>query len=417
VLCRTRIVARGRAREEATVATDIDAGDRRAAGPAPQRPPFWRDVRVLRIAFQVIFLIVVALVLWYLFTTLRDNLRDRGLPTGFEFLDEPAGVDIRDSSFRPAQPIRDAILVGFVNTVRVSFVGILLATIIGVLIGIARLSTNWLVRKAAAFYVESLRNIPVLVTIIFFYTAVVLKLPPISQAAEWLGLIVFSNRGLVVPWGDGQANVGTYLIVLGAGLLLAVLVAVWRSRRFDRTGQPHHRVLWGAVLLVIVAAAGYAVLGDPITLTFPTRDGRVVEGGISLGPEYAALLIALVLYTASHIAEIVRGSILAVPIGQTEAAQAIALTGFQRMRYVILPQAMRIMVPPLANQYLNLTKNSSLAVAIGYFDLTRITGQIIANGNPAPQMISILMACYLALSLFISLIANIVNWRLRLNTR
>jgi general L-amino acid transport system permease protein len=176
-------------------------------------------------------------------------------------------------------------------------------------------------------------------------------------------------------------------------------------------------VLWGAVLLVIVAAAGYAVLGDPITVTVPTRDGRVVEGGISLGPEYAALLIALVLYTASHIAEIVRGSILAVPIGQTEAAQAIALTGFQRMRYVILPQAMRIMVPPLANQYLNLTKNSSLAVAIGYFDLTRITGQIIANGNPAPQMISILMACYLALSLFISLIANIVNRSLRLDTR
>jgi general L-amino acid transport system permease protein len=307
--------------------------------------------------------------------------------------------------------------VGVVNTIRVSLVGILLATIIGVLVGIARLSTNWLVRKAAAFYVESLRNIPVLVIIIFFYIAVVLKLPPISTAAEVLGLIVFSNRGLVVPWGEGSPNVGAYLIVLGAGLLLGVLFAVWRTRRFDRSGQPHHRVLWGGITLLIIAAAGYAVLGDPITLTFPTRDGRVVEGGIELGPEYAALLIALVLYTASHIAEIVRGSILAVPRGQTEAAEAIALTAFQRTRYVILPQAMRIMVPPLANQYLNLTKNSSLAVAIGYFDLTRITNQIIANGNPAPQMISILMLCYLGLSLLISLIANIVNRSLRLESR
>jgi general L-amino acid transport system permease protein len=361
--------------------------------------------------------VLVVLLLWYLFSTLRTNLRERGLPTGFGFLDGPAGVDIRDTDFRPGQPIRDAIRVGLVNTIRVALVGILLATTVGVLVGIARLSTNWLVRKAAAFYVESLRNIPVLVIIIFFYIAVMLKLPPISTAAEWLGLVVFSNRGLVVPWGVGSASVGTYLIVLGAGLFLAVLIAVWRTRRFDRTGQPHRRVLWGGITLLIVAAAGYAALGDPITLTVPTRDGRVVEGGIELGPEYAALLIALVLYTGSHIAEIVRGSILAVPRGQTEAAEAIALTAFQRMRYVILPQAMRIMVPPLANQYLNLTKNSSLAVAIGYFDLTRITNQIIANGNPAPQMISILMICYLGLSLFISLIANIINRSLRLESR
>ena len=372
---------------------------------------------MLRVAFQVLFLIAVVLLLWYLLMTLRYNLRNSGLPTGFAFLDGPAGVDIRDSSFRPAQPIRDAIRVGLINTIRVALVGIVLATIVGVTVGIARLSTNWLVRKAAAFYVESLRNIPVLVIIVFVYTAVVLKLPPISQPAEWLGMVVFSNRGLVVPWGVGQATIDTFLIVLGAGLLLAVLVGVWRTRAFDRTGQPHHRLLWGVTVLVIVAAAAYAALGGPLTITVPTRDGRVVEGGISLGPEYAALLIALVLYTGSHIAEIVRGSILAVPIGQTEAAQAIALTGFQRMRYVILPQAMRIMVPPLANQYLNLTKNSSLAVAIGYFELTRITGQIIANGNPAPQMISILMACYLGLSLLISLVANIVNRSLRLDTR
>jgi general L-amino acid transport system permease protein len=396
-----------------TVATDTDPGLTEAS----RRPPFWRDVRVLRVALQVIFLVVVVLALWFLLTTLRANLRDSGLPTGFGFLDGPAGVDIRDSSFRPAQPVRDAFRVGLVNTIRVSLVGILLATLVGVVIGIARLSTNWLVKKAAAVYVESLRNIPVLVIIIFFYTAVMLRLPPISQAAEWLGVVVFSNRGLAVPWGEGQDNAGAYLVILGVALAVAVAVALWRTRRFDRTGQPHHRVLWGFGVMLIIATGGYAVLGDPVTLTVPTRDGRLVTGGIELGPEYAALLIALVLYTASHIAEIVRGSILAVPKGQTEAAQAIALSGFQRMRYVVLPQAMRIMVPPLANQYLNLTKNSSLAVAIGYFDLTRISNQIIANGNPAPQVISILMLCYLGLSLTISLIANIVNRGLRLDTR
>jgi general L-amino acid transport system permease protein len=279
------------------------------------------------------------------------------------------------------------------------------------------LSTNWLVRRSAAFYVEAIRNVPVLVLIIFMYTAVVLQFPPISNATEALGLIVFSNRGLAVPWGDAAEQTRLFLVLLGAGLILAMVVAVWRTRRFDATGQPHRRVLWGGLVLVTVAAASYLSMSAPGTITLPSREGRVITGGISLGAEYAALLIALVLYTASHIAEIVRGSIQAVPNGQTEAANAIALTGFQRMRYVVLPQAMRIMVPPLGNQYLNLTKNSSLAVAVGYFELTRITGQIIANGNPAPQSIAILMVCYLVLSLTIALFTNILNRRLRLEGR
>ncbi|HWB72844.1 MAG TPA: ABC transporter permease subunit [Egibacteraceae bacterium] len=381
------------------------------------RPPPWRDVRVLRAAFQVAFVVLVGALLWYLLGNLRTNLRVSGLPTGFDYLDRPAGVDIRDSPFRPSQPIRDAIVVGLVNTVRGSVVGIALATVLGILVGVARLSTNWLVRKGAAVYVETLRNVPVLVTIIFMYTAVVLRLPPISRASEWLGLIVFSNRGLVVPWGVAGTGARAFTGVVGGAFALAVIVGLWRSRRFDETGEPHHRVLWGGAVLVIVTAAGYVAFSRPVTLTLPTREGRIVQGGIQLGPEYAALLIGLVLYTASHIAEIVRGSILAVPKGQTEAANALALSGFQRLRFVVLPQALRIMLPPLANQYLNLTKNSSLAVAVGYFELTRITGQIIANANPAPQSIAILMLLYLALSLLISLVANIVNRSLALETR
>jgi general L-amino acid transport system permease protein len=387
--------------------------------PAPDqtRPPPWRDVRVLRVVGQVVFLALIVLLFWYLYGNFTTNARRTGLSTSFDYLNRPAGVDIRDSDFRPSQPVRDAIAVGLLNTVRVSVVGIALATLLGIVIGVGRLSTNFLVRKSAAVYVEAIRNVPVLLWIIFVYTAVVLKLPPITDAAEWLGLTVFSNRGIVIPWGEGTGNVNAFLALLAVAFVLAVGVGAWRTKRFDATGQPHHRILWGTGVVLLIGAAAYAALGAPVEPTLPVRDGRRVDGGIQLGPEYAALLIALVIYTASHIAEIVRGSIQAVPKGQTEAANAIALSGFQRLRFVILPQAFRIMVPPLANQYLNLTKNSSLALFIGYFDLTRVTQQAIANGNPAPQSILILMGCYLALSLTISLFANIVNRSLALETR
>lgn len=381
------------------------------------RPPLWRDVRVLRVVGQILFLVAVFLLLSYLYNNFQINAARSRLSTTFDFLDRPAGVDIRDTDFRRTQPVRDALMVGLVNTMRVAGVGIVLATVLGTLLGVARLSTNWLVRKGAALYVETLRNIPVVVIIIFFYTAVVLKLPPISEPMTALNTIVFSNRGLVVPWGEGQAGARTFLLLCAVALAVAVAVGWWRSRRFDATGQPHHRILYGFLTFAAIAAVVYAVLGGPVTLSVPSREGRIVTGGIKLGPEYAALLIALVLYTSSHIAEIVRGSILAVPKGQTEAANAIALSGFQRLRYVILPQALRIMVPPLGNQYLNLTKNSSLAVFIGYPEIFLIGQNMVANGNPAPQIYLIMMGLYLMLSLGLSFISNIVNRRLSLATR
>ncbi|MBA2319391.1 MAG: ABC transporter permease subunit, partial [Euzebyales bacterium] len=330
-----------------------------AAAVRQQRPPPWRDVRVLRVVLQVVFAIAVVALLWFLASNLLTNLRSAGLPTGFDYLGRPHGTDIRDSDFRPSQAVRAAIIVALVNTVRVASVGILLASVLGLLIGLARLSTNWLVRRAAAAYVELLRNVPVLVIIIFMYVAVILRLPPISRPIEAVGAFVFSNRGLAVPWGESEDGAGGFTLVLLVALVVALAVAWWRTRRNERTGEPHHRFLWGLGVFAGVAALGYIVLGGPVTLTVPTRDGRVVAGGINLGPEYAAVLIGLVIYTASHIAEITRGSILAVPKGQSEAANAVALSGFQRLRYVVLPQALRIAVPPVANQYLNLTKNSS----------------------------------------------------------
>jgi general L-amino acid transport system permease protein len=381
------------------------------------RPPPWRDVRVLRVVGQVVFVVAVVLLVRYLFGNLTTNLRRQGLPTGFQFLDFPAGFDIAGSDFRPSQPIREALRVGLLNTIRVSAVGILLASVIGLFVGIARLSTNWLVRKAAAFYVEAIRNTPVLLIIIFMYQAVILPLPPIARAAEVTGVAVLSNRGIFVAWGEAQEGFRQFVLLLAVGFVAAVFVGLWRTRRFDQTGAPHRRVLFGGTVLLLTALLAYAALQGPVTFTAPTREGRVVEGGIMLAETFTALLLGLVIYTASHIAEIVRGSIQAVPKGQTEAAYSIALSSFQRLRYVVLPQAMRIMIPPLASQYLNLTKNSSLGIAVAYVEVTRVTFTSIGNGNPAPQHVLILMGAYLFLSLSISLVANIINRRLQLVTR
>jgi general L-amino acid transport system permease protein len=386
-------------------------------GAGVQRPPLWRDVRVLRLAFQLAFLALVLGLIGWMFQNLIANIRASNLPTGYGFLDQPTRFDIVDASFDPGQPVRDALVIGLINTLRVCLVGIALATAFGIVLGVARLSTNWLVRTAARLYVEFFRNVPVLLIILFMYTAVLLRLPRLTEATEWLGAVVLSNQQLWIPWVQGaEANgsAGTFLLLTGAGLVLGVGVRMWRQRRFDQTGQPAHGFMWGVGAFLLAVALAYIALSAPVTLSLPTRSDRLVSGGIAMSALYAALLSGLVIYTASHIAEIVRGSILAVPKGQSEAANALALSNFQRLRHVVLPQASRIMIPPLANQYLNLTKNSSLGVAIGYVELTMVTQTVIANGNPSPQAISTNMAVYLAISLVIALGANLVNRRLRL---
>ena len=372
----------------------------------------------MRVLAQVALVAVVGGVLWYLLDNLRTNLKATGLSTTYGFLDQPYGSDIPYSSFRPTQSVQDALWVGYGNTVRVAAAGIVIALVLGVIIGVARLSTNFLVRTAATVYVETVRNIPVyLLVFASFFVVIQQSLPPIQDAIEWFGATVFSNRGMYVPWFDGHANAGSFLVVLGLGLLVAVGVAAWRTRRFDATGEPHHRFLWGGGVLLVVAIVGYFALSAPVGVTTPEREGRLVIGGIAVNPSYAALLIALSLYTASHIAEIVRGGIQSVHHGQTEAAFALNLSGFQRIRLIVLPQAFRVMIPPLANQFLNLTKNSSLAVAIGYYEITRVTQTAANNAAPAPQAYSVLMVLYLTFSLGISLIANLINRRLRISTR
>lgn len=379
----------------------------------PARPPVWRNIRVLRIAFQGAFLLAVVALILYLFSNLTRNLDRLGINTSFGYLSQPAGFAIPDSDFRSSQSLGDALLVGVKNTATVALLGIVLATLLGVVVGVGRLSPNWLVRRTAALYVETLRNVPVLLIIFLWYLGVLLRLPQVGNAVDWQ-VIVLSNRGLVGPGLDRTGGMAVFWIVAAAGLATAAAAWIWRTRRFDRTGAPHHRVLWGAGSLLGSLVVGYLAAGRPFTVSLPEPGALATSGGSRLSPEYAALLIALTLYTASHIAEIVRGSIQAVPKGQKEAGEAVGLSAFDRLRFVVLPQAFRIAIPPVGNQYLNLVKNSSLGVAIAFPEVTRITRITISQGAPAPQAIVVLMGVYLVFSLSLAVLVNLFNRRMAL---
>jgi general L-amino acid transport system permease protein len=360
-----------------------------------------------------VLVVVVALVV-ALLENVRANSEDLGIPTGYGYLDNPAQFPIPDSSFRQTQPVRDAIALGFLNTLRVTVVGIVLATVLGTVIGICRLSGNWLVRNLARLYVETLRNVPLLLIIVFSYLGLALTaFPRIDEAWQPFDLAVVSNRGVVVPWFDG--NPWGLLLGIAVTVATAGLVARWRTAVQDRRGVPGRAAWWVFGVIVVGLACAWLLAGNEVTV--PEVDGRVVTGGIRLSPEYFAILFALVIYTASHIAEIVRGSIQAVHRGQTEAALSLGLTSAQRMRLVILPQAARIAVPPLGNQYLNLAKNSTLGAVVSYYELALVTSISVGNGAPAVPSYALTLAIFVALSLVLSLLVNVVNRRLALVER
>jgi general L-amino acid transport system permease protein len=361
---------------------------------------------VLAWAFQAaVAAIVVAILLW-LIGNVRTNSEQLNIPTGYDYLDQPASFPIPGSSFRPTQPVRDALMEGLLNTLRVAVAGLVLSTVLGVLIGVARLSGNFILGNAARVYVEIIRNVPLLGLLTLGYVAIALAvLPQIQDAIELGPLGVFSNRGSAVPWFTGNGWILTLVILVAA--FAGWAVARWRRRVADRSGAPARSGLWAFGAAVVVIGAGWMAGGYSIST--PDLEGRTVTGGISMSPEFFAVLLALVVYTSSHIAEIVRGSIQAVDRGQGEAANALALSGFQRMWFIVLPQAMRIAIPPLGNQYLNLTKNSSLGAVISYFEVTKVTRTSIANSAPAVPSFLLLLGLYLMLSLIISLFVNIAN--------
>jgi general L-amino acid transport system permease protein len=374
------------------------------------------NLRVLRVLGQLTAIALLIAVAAYLSDNYQANVRDRNLRTGWGFLDEPTGFNIAFSDFRAGQPVRDALWVGVKNTAVSAVVGMLLATVLGVLVGVLRLSRSWVARKAATMYVEVLRNVPVLL-IILFTAAGLQTLPRIDQARTLGGLAAISNRGISVVSPVAGDDLAVYVAVLGVALAAALFVAAWRTRISDTTGAPHHRVLWGGGLLLVVAVVGYVALGGPVMLSRPEVGGRSIMGGASLNIPYVALTGALGLYHGSHIAEIVRGSIQAVPHGQAEAATAIGLNDFQRLRFVVLPQAFRIAVPPTINQYLSLTKNTSLGIAVAYSDVSALAFRLTGARAPALQMFAIVMAIYVMFSLTTSLLLNVFNRRLQLVER
>jgi general L-amino acid transport system permease protein len=379
----------------------------------------WQRRRTRRLIIQALFLAFVALVVLYLVS------RALQLQFGFEFLRDRAGFAISHqwaTTYIPNQSRFDAYLTGVWNTVRLVLTGLALATLLGVLAGVSRLSKNWLVARIAAVYVEIFRNTPLLVQIIFWYTAVLLQLPRASNGISVFDSFFLSNRALGVPWAyPAGAFVPWLLVVLGA------LVAAWFVRRMrlqyeDRTGMVGYGNRLALATFTAITLVSFLLLGRPLRYEAPFLDSAaggvaVLAGGMQITPEFAALLLALVIYTGAYIAEVVRGSIQSLPPGQTEAAMALGLSGYQRITLIILPQALRTMIPPLTNQYLNLTKNSSLAVAIGYPDLVFVARTIQNNAGHAIPMFLIVMATYLALSFVIAALMNFLNRRVQLVER
>jgi general L-amino acid transport system permease protein len=378
------------------------------------RVPLWRNVNVLKWVAQLVVVgIVVAIVIW-LYGNYTENASQQNIPTNFDFLDNPAAFQITGNSLSQSAPVRDALVEGLLNTLRIAVVGIIAATVLGTLIGIGRLSSNWIVKKLATVYVEAVRNIPLALFLTASVLVVVLGVfPQITDAWDLAGLAIVSNRGVAVAWYQGSGF--GLLLILGAGVLAWFAVAKWRGRVADRTGALPRSGLWGFGAFVLVIAVGWIVFGYSTTL--PSVEGRATAGGIRIDPSFFALFLALTIYTASHIAEIVRGSIQAVPRGQGEAADAVALSGFQRMWYIILPQAMRIGIPPIGNQYLNLIKNSSLGAAIGYYDLTLVAQTTVGNGSPAVPVFFLTMTVYICISLVVSALVNVANRRMMLVER
>jgi general L-amino acid transport system permease protein len=382
-----------------------------AASGESLKPPLWRDVRVLRVVGQVAFVIAVAIIFREMYLNATFQLAERGRELSYDFLDTRAGFGVKEHfiAYSPNRSFWRVFWVSVTNAMVVTFAGIVLATILGVFLGIARLSPSWLLRKITQAYVEVIRNVPALVQIIFWYTVVILAIPRLKDSISVFDVALISNRGAAIPAIRGGEDFGMW----GLGFLVAVVAAVfvrrWRTKVFDETGEPHYRFLWSSGTLLAVAGAAYLLVGDPFSIETPEIGLRNLQGGTQVSPEFAGVLIGLVVYTAAFIAEIVRGSILAVSKGQKEAAEALGLTPGQQLRYVVLPQALRIALPSITNQYLNFWKNTSLGFAIAYPEIINVTRTMTNQAGHELEIFSLVVAVYLSVSLGLSLLMNVLN--------
>ena len=387
----------------------------------PAQVVFYNDPKFRSIAYQLVLCAMVAFLVYGAASNAIDNLARSHIASGFGFWNSTAGFDISQTliEYSPrGSTYGRAFWVGLLNTLLVAGLGIVFATILGFIVGISRLSRNWLLAKVAGGYVETIRNLPLLLQLLFWYNAVLKALPDIRESIAIPGGAFLNNRGFFLPLPVSKSGFGAVEIALLAGVVAAIAFYVWARKRQERTGQ-QAPVLWVTLALLIgLPLAVFVLTGFPLGFEFPQAGRFNITGGVEVLPEFAALLFGLSIYTAAFIAEVVRAGILAVSRGQSEAAYSLGLRPGPTLRLVVIPQAMRVIIPPLTSQYLNLTKNSSLAVAIGYPDLVQVfTGTVLNQTGQAVEVVAITMLVYLVISLATSLLMNIYNSRMALAER
>ena len=373
------------------------------------------------IFFQVLALVLVVFFAFYFANNMFDNIESRGITTGFSFLDNTAGFGISQTLIDyddGTSTFLDVFIVGLLNTLLVSVLGIIFASIIGLLLGVARLSSNFLMSKLALVYIETFRNIPILLQILFWYNVVLAALPSPRQSFVYLDSVFLNNRGLLLPEPILQSGSGAVVIAFVLAVVAVIYLVRWSHQRHNDTGQEFPIFKVSIALLILAPTLVYFIAGQPITAEYPVLKGFNFNGGLTIIPELLALLFALSIYTATYIAEAVRAGIEAVPKGQKEAAKSLGLKDYVILTKVVLPQALRVIIPPVINQFLNLTKNSSLATAIGYPELvTLFSGTTLNQVGQAIEIILMTMAVYLTFSIIISLLLNWVNAKMAIKGR
>ena len=379
----------------------------------------WRSQAFRGLVYQVIAVVLLGTGIWYLASNTLANMAARGIQSGFGFLTGAAGFDIGETvlPYDALDPYWAAFLAGVLNTLRVAIVGIVCATVLGTVLGIGRFSHNALVRGLCYCYVEVFRNVPVLLQLILWYLLFAEALPPVNDALSVFSTFWLSKGGFSFPvpvWGLGQALAGVGLLI---GIVAAIVYRRWAQAEFERTGTPRSMVLAPLGMMIVAAIIGWLVGGAPTSWNIPHPGTFSMEDGASATPEFMAVLLGLVFYTSAFIAEVVRAGIQSVSLGQIEAASSIGLNKQQSMRLVVLPQALRVIIPPITSQYLNLTKNSSLAVAIGYPDVVSIANTAINQTGRAVECIAIVMLVYLTTSLTTSAFMNWYNARAAIKER
>ncbi len=389
------------------------------SNPKPEKIPFLRDPDKRAILYQIGVTAMVALLGYYLISNTLANLERQAIATGFGFVEKESAFEIGESliSYSAADTYGKALLVGALNTLLVSFIGIILTVVLGTFVGIARLSTNWLVSKLAAAYIELFQDIPVLLQLFFWYAFFYEMLPSPREALNPFTGLFFCNRGLIFAVPEYHPAFKYMGFAFLVGCVLIFFIRRWARKRQAQTGQSFPVFSTGIGLLIGLSLVTWLLAGMPTAMSIPALKGFNFKGGLSVSPEFSALLLGLVLYTAAFVAEVVRAGIQSVSHGQSEAAMAIGLKQGQVLNLVILPQALRVIIPPLTSQMLNLTKNSSLAVAIGYPDFVSVAGTTINQTGQAMEGVALIMAVYLCFSLATSAFMNWYNRKMKLVER